>query len=187
MSNLNIHNTSRFLVEHTGFHDLYVIKLKPFIDHRGEFTRMYCNDEFLLLGLKKPVIQINKSRTKKSGTIRGMHFQSGIYAEDKIVNCTAGKVYDVVVDLRPDSVTYLSWFGIELSAENNTALLIPAGFAHGFQTLENNSDIIYFVTTHYNSGSEEGIHPLDPKINIKWPLTCADISEKDFLRPFITI
>lgn len=185
VNDLNTHKNSRFLVEHTGFHGLYVIKLKSFIDHRGEFTRMYCKDEFLSIGLNKPIVQINKSKTLKPGTIRGMHFQSGINAEDKIVNCSAGKVYDVVIDLRPDSGTYLSWFGIELSAENHTSLLIPSGFAHGFQTIEKNSEIIYFVTNQYNNTAEDGIHPLDPKINIVWPLACTEMSEKDSLRQYI--
>jgi dTDP-4-dehydrorhamnose 3,5-epimerase len=128
---------------------------------------------------------INKSNTLMPGTIRGMHFQSGVHAEDKIVSCIAGKVFDVAVDIRPESKTFLSWFGIELSAENNIALLIPAGFAHGFQSLEKNSEIIYSVTSKYDKLAEYGLHPLDTSVNIKWPLDCSDMSDKDANHPFI--
>ena len=186
MTELDMHDTGRFVISQTGLAGLCVIKKKPLIDHRGEFTRMYCQDEFSSIGLSKPIVQINKSKTLKPGTIRGMHFQSGIHAEDKIVGCIAGKVFDVAVDIRPESKTFLSWFGIVLSAENNIALLIPAGFAHGFQSLEENSEIIYFVTNKYNSLAEDGIHPLDASVNINWPLECSDMSDKDAKYPFIS-
>jgi dTDP-4-dehydrorhamnose 3,5-epimerase len=185
MPNSKLQDTGRFLVEPTAIDGLCVIKLKPFIDHRGEFTRMYCQDEFYSLGLKKPIVQINKSRTKKSGSIRGMHFQNGVNAEDKVISCVAGRVFDVAVDMRPESATYLSWFGIELSENNHTSLLIPVGFAHGFQSLEDDSEIIYFVTKQYSNLAEDGLHPLDPKLNIRWPLPCADISAKDSSRPLL--
>ena len=186
MTESDKHDTGRFVISPTQLAGLCVIRKKPLIDHRGELTRMYCQDEFASIALSKTLVQINKSKTLKPGTIRGMHFQSGSYAEDKIVSCIAGKVFDVAVDIRPESKTFLSWFGIELSAENNISLLIPAGFAHGFQSLEENSEIIYFVTNQYNSLAEDGIHPLDTSVNIQWPLNCSDISEKDAERPFIT-
>jgi|APGre2960657404_1045060.scaffolds.fasta_scaffold95255_1 dTDP-4-dehydrorhamnose 3,5-epimerase len=177
--------TDRFVVEKTELHELHVIKQKPIIDHRGEFTRLYCQEQFLTAGLKKPIVQINKSKTLRAGSIRGMHLQSGTSAEDKIVSCVAGKVFDVAVDMRPGSQTYLCWFGVELSSENHTSLLIPAGFAHGFQSLEANSEIIYFVTHKYDNLAENGVHPFDPALGIKWPLACTDISEKDATRQFI--
>jgi dTDP-4-dehydrorhamnose 3,5-epimerase len=186
MTKLDIHDTGRFVISQTELAGLCVINKKPLIDHRGEFTRMYCQDEFSSMGLSKPIVQINKSKTLKPGTIRGMHFQSGTHAEDKVVSCIAGKVFDVAVDIRPESKTFLSWFGIELSAENSIALLIPAGFAHGFQSLEENSEIIYFVTNQYNSLAEDGIHPFDPSVNIKWPLDCSDMSDKDAKHLFIS-
>lgn len=186
MTELEILDTGRFVTRQTGLAGLYIINKKPIKDPRGEFARMYCQDEFSSIGLSKPIVQINKSITLKPGTIRGMHFQSGVHAEDKIVSCIAGKVFDVAVDIRPESKTFLSWFGIELSAENNIALLIPKGFAHGFQSLEENSEIIYFVTNKYNSLAEDGIHPLDALVNIKWPLACSDMSDKDAKHPFIS-
>ncbi len=185
MNKSNISDTGRFIINHTELAGLIVINKKPLTDHRGEFTRMYCQDEFSSMELNKPIVQINKSKTIKPGVIRGMHFQLGIHAEDKIVKCIAGKVFDVAVDIRPESKTYLSWFGIELSAEDNNTLLIPAGFAHGFQSLEENSEIIYFVTNKYNNLAEAGIHPFDPLVNIKWPLECTDMSDKDAKIPFI--
>jgi dTDP-4-dehydrorhamnose 3,5-epimerase len=185
MPNYNKIDTGRFVVHNTEIQGLLVIKQKPFIDHRGEFTRMYCQDEFKSAGLNKPIVQINKSRTLMPGSIRGIHYQSNTSAEDKIISCAIGKVFDVAVDIRPDSETYLRWFGIELSAKNNISLLIPVGFAHGFQSLEANSEIIYFVTKEYDGNAENGLNPLDPEIGIKWPLACTDISDKDALRPFI--
>jgi dTDP-4-dehydrorhamnose 3,5-epimerase len=186
MTELDMLDTGRFVISPTGLEGLCIIKKKPLIDHRGEFIRMYCQDEFSSIGLIKPIVQINKSKTSKPGTIRGMHFQTGVHAEDKIVSCIAGKVFDVAVDIRPESNTFLSWFGVELSAENNIALLIPTGFAHGFQSLEKNSEIIYFVTSKYNNSAENGIHPFDPSVNIEWPLDCSDISDKDYKHPFIS-
>jgi dTDP-4-dehydrorhamnose 3,5-epimerase len=186
MTELDMHDIGRFVISQTGFAGLLVIQTKPVLDHRGEFTRMYCQDEFSSIELSKPIVQINKSKTLKPGTIRGLHFQSGVNAEDKIVSCIAGKVFDVAVDIRPESKTFLSWFGIELSSENNISLLIPAGFAHGFQSIDENSEIIYFVTNKYNSMAENGIHPLDASVNIKWPLDCSDMSDKDANHPFIS-
>jgi dTDP-4-dehydrorhamnose 3,5-epimerase len=185
MHKINKIDTGQFIIEQTQMGEIRVLKQKPFIDRRGEFTRLYCQDQFLSIGLKKPIVQINKSKTLKAGAIRGMHFQSGTSAEDKIVSCIVGQIFDVAVDMRPNSQTYLCWFGIELSAENHISMLIPAGFAHGFQSLETNSEIIYFVTQQYDNLAEVGVHPFDPKINIKWPLACTDISEKDESWPFI--
>ena len=185
MSKLEKIETDRFVIEMTELNKLCVIKQRPIFDHRGEFTRLYCQDQFFTAGLHKPIVQINKSKTLKAGSIRGMHFQSGTSAEDKIVSCVVGKVFDVAVDIRSDSETYLCWFGVELSSENHTSLLIPAGFAHGFQSLEANSEIIYFVTQQYDSFAENGVNPFDPALGIKWPLACADISEKDASRPFV--
>jgi dTDP-4-dehydrorhamnose 3,5-epimerase len=178
-------NSINFDFEKTKLEGLYIIKLKPFNDLRGEFTRLYCHEEYITMGLTKNLLQINKSKSTNAGTIRGMHLQTGNYSENKIVTCISGKIYDVAVDMRPDSKTYLNWYGIELSEKNNTSVLIPEGFAHGYQSIEDNSEILYFVTNNYNSLSEDGVHPLDPFLKINWPLRCTEISKKDSERVFI--
>jgi dTDP-4-dehydrorhamnose 3,5-epimerase len=178
-------NLNNFTFEKTKLEGLIVIKLKPFHDLRGEFTRLFCHEEYLAMGVTKNILQINKSKSTKAGTIRGMHFQTGIYSETKIVTCISGKIYDVAVDMRPNSKTYLKWYGIELSEKNKNSIIIPEGFAHGYQSMENNSEILYFVTNNYNSLSEDGVHPLDPFLKIDWPLKCTEISNKDSARAFI--
>lgn len=179
-------NLNNFIFEKTKLEDLIVIKLKPFHDLRGEFTRLFCHEEYLSMGMTKNILQINKSKSTKSGTIRGMHFQTGVYSENKIITCISGKIYDVAVDMRRNSKTYLNWYGIELSEKNKTSIIIPEGFAHGYQSIEDNSEILYFVTNNYNSLSEDGVHPLDPFLKINWPLKCTEISKKDSERAFIS-
>lgn len=152
-------------------------------DTRGEFTRLYCFEEFNVMGLTKTISQINRSLSKNAGTIRGMHFQHYPFEEDKIVVCSSGRIYDVVVDLRPRSKTFLMWIARELT--RSTGVVVPAGCAHGFQTLENNSEIIYFVTNQYTEEAEDGVNPFDPLIKIEWPLSCSSISDKDSNRPFL--
>lgn len=158
---------------------LKVLKLKPITDERGYFQRLLCINEFKELGLTKEIVNINHSKTKDIGTIRGMHFQYPPESEVKIVKCIKGSIFDVVVDIRKNSPTFLQYYAIELNDSNNNMLYVPEGFAHGFQTLREDSEIIYFVTNYYSAKLESGLNPFDKKLNIKWPLTCTNISNKD--------
>ena len=177
--------TNRFRFETTPIGGLVIAHESPKVDERGEFTRVYCATDFLCADLEEPICQINHSLSLKRGTIRGLHFQHHPYTEDKVVSCVAGEIFDVAVDLRRDSPTFLRWFGITLSAKNNTSLIIPAGFAHGFQALEDHSEVLYFVTAPFHAQSENGLNPMDPMLEIKWPLSCTCISQRDRERPFV--
>lgn len=157
----------------------YIIELTPFSDSRGWFARTYCKDKFEEIGHTKEWLQLNHSATYQQGSIRGMHYQLPPYSEIKLVRCIAGAVYDVIVDLRKTSSTFLQWFGVELSAQNKKMLYIPEGFAHGFQTLENNCELIYHHTEFYTPAAEAGIKYDDPGVNIQWPLLLTEISDRD--------
>lgn len=165
----------------------YVIELSPFSDSRGWFARTYCKDEFKQIGHSKEWVQLNHSVTYKTGSIRGMHYQVQPYSEIKMVRCIAGAVYDVIIDLREGSSTFLNWFGTELSAENKNMLFIPEGFAHGFQTLTDNSELIYHHTELYTPGAEAGIKYNEPLVNIQWPLAITEISERDKNHPYLDV
>ncbi len=169
----------------TDIKDMYVIELEPFQDERGSFSRVFCEDEFKEIGLTKKIVQINNSSTTKKGAIRGMHFQLPPKAEIKIVKCIKGSILDVGIDLRKDSPTFLQWHGEILSANNIKMLIIPEGFAHGFQALEENIEMIYFVTEFYTPQYEGGVRFNDPKIKINWPLDVTEISKKDNEWPYI--
>lgn len=158
---------------------LYIIELNLFKDERGWFGRTFCKKEFEKIGFLKEWVQLNHSFTNRKGTIRGMHFQFPPYSETKLVRCISGCVYDVAIDLRNNSSTFLKWFGTELSAENKKMILIPEGFAHGFQALTNNCELIYHHTDFYSPNAEGGIKYDDPIVGINWPLKTSDISEKD--------
>jgi len=157
----------------------YVIDLEPRSDERGWFARYYCKEEFQKIGHSKEWVQMNHSVTNKKGSIRGMHFQVHPYKEIKMLRCIAGSVYDVIIDLRKDSDTFLKWTGVELSATNKKMLYIPEGFAHGFQCLEDNCELIYHHSAFYQPGSEAGIRYNDPLINIEWPLPPTILSPRD--------
>ena len=163
----------------------FVITMEPKGDSRGWFSRFFCKEEFLQIGHSKEWVQANHSFTKLPGTIRGLHFQRPPHAEIKLVKCIKGAVYDVIVDLRKDSETYLNWFAAELSEENMNMMYIPEGFAHGFQTLKEDSQLLYFHSEYYTPGKEEGLSFNDPKLNIEWPLPVAEISERDQKHLFI--
>ncbi|HET7116294.1 MAG TPA: dTDP-4-dehydrorhamnose 3,5-epimerase [Hanamia sp.] len=158
---------------------LYVINLDLFTDERGWFARTFCKREFDQIGYHKEWVQMNHSFTKQEGTLRGLHYQHFPHSEAKLIRCISGSVYDVAVDIRKDSTTFLKWFGIELSAENKKMIYIPEGFAHGFQALSNNCEIIYHHTDFYTPDAEEGIKYDDPSIKITWPLAIKGISERD--------
>jgi dTDP-4-dehydrorhamnose 3,5-epimerase len=157
----------------------YIIIPKSFEDERGWFFRSFCKNDFVTIGFKKNWVQMNHSFTQQKGTIRGMHFQNAPHKEIKLVRCIAGSVYDVVVDLRKNSKTFLQWFAIELSAKNKKMLFIPEGFAHGFQTLKNQSELIYLHSNFYNPKGESGLLYNDKLINIQWPLLTSIISDRD--------
>jgi len=157
----------------------YVIEPAPFVDHRGIFARTFCKKEFLSINHTKEIVQINYSATRQKGSVRGLHYQLPPTAEIKIVRCINGSVFDVIIDLRKDSPTFLKWFGAILSKENMKMLYVPEGFAHGFQALENNSDLMYFTTQYYSQENERGVNCKDPAVSIEWPLEIADISPKD--------
>jgi len=157
----------------------YLIELQPIEDNRGFFARSWCFSEFKTYGLNTNLVQCNISLNTKKGTLRGMHFQEKPYEEVKVVRCTRGSIYDVIVDLRPESLTYKKWIGIELSAENRKSLYVPEGFAHGFQTLEDDSEVFYQMSEYYQPGSSRGIRWDDPEIGINWPLPNPIMSGND--------
>jgi len=157
----------------------YMIEVGAFNDERGWFSRYYCAQEFKEIGHTKQWVQLNHSFTAKNGTVRGMHYQQAPFREIKMVKCIAGAVYDVIVDLRKESPTFLQWFGLELSAVNKRMIYIPEGFAHGFQTLTDDCELIYHHTEFYNPNAEAGIRPVDPALNISWPLPIGMLSVKD--------
>lgn len=163
----------------------YLIKDEPFFDHRGRFSRIYCEKELKAIGLQKGISQINLSQTNAKGTIRGMHFQHPPYAECKIVRCLSGMVFDVLVDLRAGSKTFLKWHGEILTPDNGRALVVPEGFAHGFQVMEDNSQLLYFSTERYFPEAEGGILFNDHEVGIEWPIPLSDISEKDSRHPLL--
>lgn len=158
---------------------IYIIQLKKLEDERGLFARTYCKKEFKQIGFDKEFVQFNHSFNKHKGTIRGMHFQNAPYAETKLIRCIQGAVYDVAIDLRKGSSTFLQYFEIELTAENMMSILIPEGFAHGFQTLEDNSALIYHHTQYYTQEAGAGFRFNDPALNINWKLPPVKVSEKD--------
>jgi dTDP-4-dehydrorhamnose 3,5-epimerase len=157
----------------------YVVKPEPRGDERGMFARVFCREEFRALELDFSIAQCNISENHFRGTLRGMHFQKAPFPEIKLVRCTSGAVFDVIVDLRSDSATYLRWFGIELTAKNRFALYVPAHFAHGYLTLEDASSVFYQVSEFYHPEAESGIRWNDPAVNIEWPFVPAVISKKD--------
>ena len=169
----------------TKLKGLFVIEPELYEDKRGNFYRVFCQNELKQIGYNNSIVQINQSFNKKKGTIRGMHFQYPPMAEIKIVRCTAGSIFDVAIDLRANSPTYLQWYSEILSTENKKMICIPEGFAHGFQTLEDNIEIIYLHTEFYSSELESAVRYDDPKFNISWPLELTVISERDKNHPLI--
>lgn len=156
-----------------------IIDTEPFTDHRGVFARFFCEKELSKLIGDRHIVNANFSRTLKKGVIRGLHFQRPPHAEMKLVRCIHGAVYDVIVDIRKSSPTFLKWFGIELNAENMKMLCIPEGFAHGFQVLEEPSEMLYLHSEFYSKEHEGALNYSDPVLAIQWPLEVTDISERD--------
>ena len=163
----------------------YIIELEPFTDERGWFARYFCKNEFSKIGHNKEWVQMNHSFTEHKGTIRGMHYQLDPHKEIKMLRCIAGSVYDVIIDLRQNSATFLQWFGTELSATNKRMLYIPEGFAHGFQSLTDNCELLYHHSAFYTPQAEAGIRYNDERINIKWPLPVTAVSARDSNHVFL--
>jgi dTDP-4-dehydrorhamnose 3,5-epimerase len=157
----------------------YTIELEKRGDDRGFFARLFCEKEFEAAHLPMSVVQINNSLSAKAGTLRGMHYQLQPAAEIKIVRCIRGSLYDVIIDLRPDSATFGKWFGVELSAENRLMLFVPQGFAHGVLTLTNNTEAFYLANAFYAPEHERGVRFDDPRFGIEWPLQPVGVSPKD--------
>lgn len=162
-----------------------IVDLDPISDSRGFFARAFCRQEFKSEGLTAEVVQANLSFNVHKGTVRGMHFQIQPALETKFIRCIRGSIIDVIVDLRPDSSTYLKHICVELNSENRRALYVPANFAHGFQTLENNTEVMYLVSGFYSPEFERGLRYCDPALSIHWPLPVQEISEKDKQWPFL--
>jgi dTDP-4-dehydrorhamnose 3,5-epimerase len=169
----------------TPLKDSYLIEITPHKDQRGMFARVFCSKEFSDADLESKFVQANISENFGKGTVRGMHYQTGAHAEVKVVRCFRGEIYDVIVDLRPNSPNYLQHFGIILSESNNLALYIPKGFAHGYQTLTDNTAIHYLISEFHDPNSEAGCRYNDPLINIHWPLEISSMSEKDQKWPLL--
>lgn len=175
------------LFTETKLKGAFLIEIKKIEDDRGFFGRSWCSREFEEHGLNADICQINTSLTLKKGTIRGMHYQVDPYQETKFIRCTRGSIYDVIVDLRTDSPTFLQWIGHELSEDNYRMVYVPENFAHGFLSLKNNSEIYYPVTQFYTPGAERGIRWNDPALNIRWPIDVEIVSEKDRAHPDFTV
>lgn len=176
---------SRFDFIPTPLSDMKLVQRKAIEDHRGFLSRFYCAEEFRAAGIDKPIAQINQTLTRQKGAVRGLHFQHPPHAETKLVSCLKGEIFDVAVDLRRDSPTFLHWYGVILSAANRKSLLIPEGFAHGFQALTEDCELIYIHTATYHPDAEGALNVTDPKLNIAWPLPINDLSERDRNHPFI--
>lgn len=167
------------LFNKTPLEGAYTIDLEKRGDQRGFFGRLFCENEFGAAGLVTHFVQINNSLSAKRGTLRGLHFQLPPAAEVKIVRCIKGSLFDVIVDLRPNSRTFKQWFGAELSSENRRMMYVPRGFAHGFVTLTDDTEAFYLVSAFYAPEQERGVRFDDPAIGIEWPLAPSEMSDKD--------
>ena len=163
----------------TELNGAYILELERREDDRGFFARAFCQKEFEAHGLKPIIAQTNIASNRKKGTLRGMHFQHPPAAETKLVRCTRGAILDIIVDLRPESPTYLRHIAVELNEENQRALFVPERFAHGYQALRDNTDTSYQVGEFYTPGSESGLRHDDPRLGLIWPLPVTVISDKD--------
>lgn len=163
--------------------DVLLVELEWREDERGGFSRSFCEREFREIGIPFSVAQCNLSRNRIAGTVRGMHYQDKPAPELKLVACVSGRIFDVAIDLRPDSPTYCRWLGIELSVDNGRALFVPAGFAHGFQTLTNEATVSYTMSEFYQPSLQRGVRWDDPAFGIRWPLDVRSISGRDTAYP----
>jgi dTDP-4-dehydrorhamnose 3,5-epimerase len=176
---------TQFAIRDAPLEGLKRVERIPVGDDRGFLARLFCEAALAAAGWKGPVAQVNHTWTRKQGTIRGMHFQRAPHAEMKLISCLRGVVLDVAVDLRADSPTLLQWHAEEISAKNKRALLIPEGFAHGFQTMSDDCELLYFHSALYAPEAEGGIHPEDPALAIDWPLPVTVLSDRDGAHPLL--
>jgi dTDP-4-dehydrorhamnose 3,5-epimerase len=176
---------NRFRIEDLPISGLKRIERQKLEDTRGFFSRLFCVEELAAAGWSAPIAQINQSRTSRKGSVRGLHFQFPPAAEKKLVTCLRGAVWDVAVDLRHGSPTFLHWHAEELTLNNGRMMVIPEGFAHGFQVLQPDSELLYLHTSPYTPSAEGGIRFDDPKLAINWPLNVTDLSERDTSHPLI--
>jgi dTDP-4-dehydrorhamnose 3,5-epimerase len=174
-------------IKATRLPGVYLIERERRGDSRGFLSRLFCSKALLAASWTLPVAQINQTLTKHKGTIRGMHFQHAPYAEMKLVSCLEGEIFDVAVDLRQGSPTFLQWHAERLTAENQRSLLIPEGCAHGFQTLTDDCTLVYFHTAPYTPNAEGGLRYDEPAVGITWPIPVSNLSEKDSTHPFLDI
>lgn len=163
----------------TKIEGVFIIEPEPRVDARGYFARVFAKEELKKAGVEFSIVHINRSRTSEKGVIRGIHYQKAPKEEDKIIQCLAGKIFDVALDIRPGSKTFGQWVSETLTPDNKKMLLLPKGCAHGFQTLEENTIVEYFVTEYYAPDFEDGVRYNDPRFAIEWPIKDAIVSEKD--------
>lgn len=164
----------------TKLRGAFVVEIERLKDKRGFFARSWCQKEFQEHGLNRRLVQANISFNRTKGMVRGMHYQIASHEEAKLVRCTRGAIYDVIIDLRPDSATYKKWIGVELTADNHKMLYVPEGFAHGYQTVHDDTEVCYQVSEFYSPESERGVRWNDPIFEIRWPVTDnVEISDKD--------
>ena len=175
----------RFTATATGLAGLMVVRRQRIEDARGFLSRLYCQEELAEIGFTEPVVQINQTVTRAPGMVRGLHFQRPPHAEDKLVSCLRGEVYDVAVDLRAGSPTLRQWHAERLSAENGLSLFIPKGFAHGFQALTDDCELLYLHTASYAPEAEGAVNALDPALAIDWPLPVTEMSPRDRGHPLL--
>lgn len=178
--------TGRFIVHDTPLQALKLIERKLIEDNRGYLERLYCANELKPLIGDRQIVQITHTMTPARGTVRGMHFQHPPHSELKFVNCLRGEVFDVAVDVRRGSPTFLHWHGEILSERNRKSLMVPEGFAHGFQSLDDACEIIYFHTAFHDPAAEGGLNPLDERLDIAWPEPVTGLSPRDAAQPQVT-
>jgi len=172
-------------IVNTSIAGVAIVEGQPYNDERGAFSRFFCDRELAQYMGDRRIVQINHSRTSAIGTVRGMHFQHSPHAEMKLVRCIRGRVWDVVVDLRAGSPTFLQWHAEELTPESSRMLVIPEGCAHGFQALETESELLYLTTNFYEPAAEGGVRYDDPRLDIRWPLEVSVLSERDRLQALL--
>jgi dTDP-4-dehydrorhamnose 3,5-epimerase len=177
---------ARFEFSPTPIAGLKLVRRRNFEDDRGFLSRLYCAGEFASAGMLRPVVQINHTLTRRIGAVRGMHYQIAPHAESKLVSCLRGEVFDVAVDLRRDSPTFLKWHGAVLSASNLHSLLIPEGCAHGFQTLSEDCELVYLHTAAFDPAAERALNAADPRLAIAWPMEITELSDRDRAHPMLT-
>jgi dTDP-4-dehydrorhamnose 3,5-epimerase len=177
--------SGRFLPLPTPIDGLHLLERRRIGDERGFFSRVFCAEDLKSFGWDGAAVQINESLTRLAGTVRGLHYQNPPFAEHKLITCVAGRVLDVAVDIRRGSATFLRSFATELSAENGRSLLVPHGFAHGFQALTADAHLVYAVSAPYSAEAEAALHCLDPALGIEWPLPVVNLSPRDSGHAFI--